>query len=158
MAIPTHNHDEVKTASWEEKAINYFQSKGVRWTPQRQLILAALESNRGHVSAEEIYQEVIRTFPRVNISTVYRTLELLSEMGLLVKVPNQLEDRDRFELVTEKLHHHLVCKNCGGELELDGAAIEELKESALKKYGFALELNHFVGYGLCKECLAEAAE
>ncbi len=147
-----------KLQSWEEKAINYFQSKGVRWTPQRQLILAALENNQGHVSAEKIYQEVIRQFPRVNISTVYRTLELLSEMGLLVKVPNQDDDRDRFEIVSETHHHHLVCRNCGQETELDNRVIDCLKEKTLQQYGFALEINHFMGYGLCNQCRLEAAD
>ncbi len=140
------------TKSWEEKVVAFFQSKGIRWTPQRQLILAALEHTTGHVSAEEIYQDVIKQFPGVNLSTVYRTLELLSEMGVLVKVFNHSEDRDRFELVGEILHHHLVCKSCGQVTEMEEEDIQLIKERSLERYGFALELNHFMGYGLCQEC------
>jgi Fe2+ or Zn2+ uptake regulation protein len=136
----------------EHDIVAFFEKKGVRWTPQRQLVLDTLHRSHGHVSAEEIHQDVIKQFPKVNLSTIYRTLELLCEMGVMVEVLHRRDDRKRFELVGEMPHYHLICEGCGGAIELDDTVIQRLKSETLDHYGFKLELNHFVGYGCCKHC------
>lgn len=137
----------------EHDIVTFFERKGVRWTPQRQLVLDTLQRSHGHISAEEIHHNVIRHFPKVNLSTVYRTLELLCEMGVMIEVVNRNDDRKRFELVGEIPHYHLVCQGCGGAIELEEAVVQRLKADALENYGFKLELNHFVGFGCCKHCV-----
>jgi Fur family ferric uptake transcriptional regulator len=88
----------------------------------------------------------------VNLSTIYRTLELLCEMGVMVEVVNRNDDRKRFELVGELPHYHLICQGCGGVMELEENVIQRLRSETLNNYGFKLELSHFVGYGCCKHC------
>jgi Fur family ferric uptake transcriptional regulator len=143
-------HDESKV--WEYDIVQFFEKKGVRWTPQRQLVLDALQRSEGHISAEEIHHQIIRQFPKVNLSTIYRTLEMLCEMGVMVEVVTRNDDRKRFELVGELPHHHLICRGCGVVMELEEIVIQRLKAETLERYGFKLELNHFVGYGCCKPC------
>lgn len=143
-----------ESRDWEQNIVKFFQSKGVRWTVQRQLILKALDHSEGHVSAEDIYQQVTRQFPGFNLSTVYRTLELLCEMGVMTKVPDQGDGRDRFELIGETPHHHLTCKNCAQVIAMDENLVQTLKDQVYRSYGFVLNLNHFMGYGLCRKCSA----
>ncbi len=142
--------DELK--HWQHDIVDFFERKGVRWTPQRQLVLDSLQRTHGHISAEQIHHDVIRQFPKVNLSTIYRTLEMLCEMGVMVEVVSRNDDRKRFELVGEVPHYHLVCEICGDNVELEPSVIERLKTDTLERYGFKLELNHFVGHGLCKHC------
>lgn len=132
--------------------ITFLESKGVRYTPQRQLVLDVLQRTQGHISAEEIHDQVREQFPKVNLSTVYRTLELLCDRGLMVEVINREDDRKRFEVVGEKPHHHLVCESCGETLEVEESVIRQLKAETLEHYGFKLALNHFIGYGYCSLC------
>ncbi len=146
-------HEESR--SREHDIVAFFEAKGVRWTPQRQLVLDTLQQSHGHVSAEEIHYQITRRFPKVNLSTIYRTLELLCEMGVMVEVVNRHDDRKRFELVGEIPHYHLLCENCGGPIEVEEGIIQQLKADAEERYGFKLEVNHFVGYGLCEHCKIE---
>lgn len=142
---PARNHNP-------EETIAFLESKGMRYTPQRQLVMDVLQRTQGHISAEEIHDQVREQFPKVNLSTVYRTLELLCDLGLMVEVINREDDRKRFEVVGEKPHHHLVCEDCGASVEVEETVIRQLKAEALKHYGFKLALNHFIGYGYCSGC------
>ena len=131
----------------------FFKIKGVRWTPQRQMVIDSFRDNSGHISAEEIHAQIKQIFPKVNLSTVYRTLELLCELGVAVEVATQGDDRRRYELVgADRRHHHLVCQHCQADIELDNAVVEEIINAVQLRYGFSLKLPHFVGYGLCEIC------
>ncbi len=130
-----------------------FEERGLRWTPQRQLVLAVLQGRGGHLSAEEIHAEISRTFPKVNITTVYRTLEVLCEAHVLVAIePAKPDTYRRFELVQSAPHYHLICTNCSAHIELEAPVIHDLQAYALLHYGFKLQLSHFVGTGLCQGC------
>lgn len=127
------------------------RQRGHRMTPQRQLILSALGSFEGHVSAEEIHQKVASQFPQVNISTVYRTLELLEELGLVTHT--HFDDGvTQYHLASAGIHQHLVCRGCGSEQELDLALLEPLARKLHEAYGFSADLAHFAIVGLCREC------
>jgi len=84
------------------------KEKGYRLTPQRVMVLDALHRVDRHISAEEIYSQVKNSYPYANISTVYRTLDLLKELGLITEI--DLDDgRVRYHLAEKGHHHHLVC-------------------------------------------------
>lgn len=130
-----------------------FEQRGIRWTPQRQLVLDTFQRRSGHISAEEVHSEISKVFPRVNLSTVYRTLELLCELGVAVEVvPNKGEDRRRYELVEGAEHYHLICEICGAEMELAPDVIKQLQAQIQERYNFQLKLPHFVGLGRCANC------
>ncbi len=83
--------------------------QGYRLTPQRLMVLSAIEKSDHHISAEEIYAQITARYPNVNISTVYRTLELLERLGLVTKT-DLGEGTVRYHSAEKGHHHHLVCR------------------------------------------------
>ena len=127
------------------------KQRGLRMTPQRQLILEAIAASEGHMSAEGLYQQVAPRFPDVNISTVYRTLEVLEELGLL-RHTHFHAGVARYHLATEREHQHLVCRRCGRETELDLDVLRPLGDALQRRYGFAADLTHTAIVGTCQTC------
>lgn len=124
---------------------------GLRMTPQRQLILSAIAGMRGHISADVVHQQVVRRFPSVNISTVYRTLERLQDLGLVTHT--HFDDGvAQYHLVSEGAHQHLVCRLCGLERELDLDVLEPLADQLRVAYDFEPDLAHFAIVGFCAAC------
>jgi Fur family ferric uptake transcriptional regulator len=125
--------------------------KGLRMTPQRLMIVAAVENSTNHISAEEIYSQVIEKYPNVNISTVYRTLDMLEEMRMVTKT--DLGDRRvRYHPADKGHHHHLVCRECGAIIDLDEKALAGIKETLLRDYNFIADLRHLGISGVCIKC------
>jgi len=124
--------------------------KGYRLTPQRRLILGIIHQADAHINAEEILSRLEGKMAGINKSTVYRTLDLLESLGLVVK--SQLGGSKVYHHAEEGHHHHLVCKKCGRQFHCDEAALIPLKQSLKEKLGFEADLSHHVVHGLCREC------
>ena len=102
------------------------QASGLRLTPQRLLIIETLQGTDEHISAEEICTHVRESYPYVNISTVYRTLDTLRELGLVTSA--DLGDGSvRYHWADKGRHHHLVCQRCGTMLDLDEDLTKDLE-------------------------------
>jgi Fur family transcriptional regulator, ferric uptake regulator len=127
------------------------RQRGLRMTPQRQLILEAISSSSGHMSAEGLYQRVAEKFPDVNISTVYRTLEVLEELGIL-RHTHFHEGVAQYHLASEGEHQHLLCRGCGADIELELEVLRPLGAELLRRYGFEADLAHTAIVGLCEAC------
>jgi len=125
--------------------------QGYRLTPQRMMILSAIESSDDHISAEEIYAQVAAKYPQVNISTVYRTLELLKHLGLVTET-DLGEGRVRYHPADKGHHHHLVCTECGAVIDLDESVLSPVKDVLLREYGFIADLRHLAIFGRCTKC------
>ena len=124
---------------------------GYRLTPQRMMILSAIENSDDHISAEEIYAQVVAKYPNVNISTVYRTLELLKRLGLVTET-DLGGGRVRYHPAAKGYHHHLVCRQCGAIIALDEALLSSLKSALLREYKFSADLRHLAIFGRCAKC------
>jgi Fur family ferric uptake transcriptional regulator len=133
------------------------KARGLRMTPQRQLILEAVAGLQGHITADRVHQAVVRQFPDVNITTVYRTLETLEGLGL-VSHTHFHDGVARYHRATEEPHQHLICRGCGRDIELDLALLEPLAEELFRRYGFKAELDHAAFVGLCRACQAGASQ
>ncbi len=120
-------------------------------TPQRLMILAAIENSDDHISAEEIYSQVVAKYPNVNISTVYRTLELLKRLGLVTET-DLGGGRVRYHPAEKGHHHHLVCRECGTVIDLDGLLLAPLKDALLREHRFIADLRHLAIVGRCVNC------
>src|SRR6266851_3194838 len=127
------------------------KQRGLRMTPQRRLILDAVASIHGHVSVEQVYQQVVSVFPDVNISTVYRTLEVLEELGV-VRHTHFHDGVAQFERTDEAQHHHMVCNRCGSDFELNLEVLEPLADELKRRYGFHADLAHSAIVGRCRAC------
>ena len=125
--------------------------QGYRLTPQRIMILSAIENSKDHISAEEIYRQVTAKYPHVNISTVYRTLELLKSLNLVTET-NLGEGRVRYHPADKGHHHHLVCRECGAIIDLDESVVASLKIALLREHKFSADLRHLAILGRCVNC------
>jgi len=125
--------------------------RGYRLTPQRMMVLAAIEGSADHISAEEIYAQVITKYPHVNISTVYRTLELLKRLGLVTET-DLGGGRVRYHPADKGHHHHLVCQECGAIIDLDEAVLYPLEDTLRREYKFEADLRHLAIFGRCSKC------
>ena len=131
--------------------ISRLSHKGYRMTPQRMMILEAVEAAENHISAEEIYTNVCKRYPHLNISTVYRTLELLKEQGLVTET-DMGDGRVRHHSIKKGHHHHLVCQKCGKIIDLAETTLSPLKDALSKEYGFNADLKHLAIFGCCSQC------
>ena len=127
------------------------QEKGYRLTPQRMLVIESLHNADSHISAEEIYEQFHARYPHSNISTVYRTLELLKKLNLVTETDFG-EGRVRYHVAEKSHHHHLVCRNCGKIIDLDESVLFPLKDILLRDYAFEADLRHLAISGECSDC------
>lgn len=123
--------------------------RGMRMTPQRQLVLDAL-LELGHATPERVCQQVQRSTPTVNITTIYRTLELLESLGIVRHT--HLGHGAPTYSVHEHRHVHLVCHDCGDVIEAPCEVMDELRGTLRARYGFALDASHLALSGVCRNC------
>jgi Fur family transcriptional regulator, ferric uptake regulator len=127
------------------------RSLGLRATPQRVLVLAALGDAHGHLRADEIMRWVAERYPTVNLATIYRTLDTLLAAGLVTQT-DLGAGAASFELTGETRHHHLVCERCGAVTEMDDALVASLRERLLCDAGFRVSTTHLALFGICRAC------
>lgn len=127
------------------------QAKGYRLTPQRIMVVDALHGAQEHISAEEIFELIRKKYPYANISTVYRTLELLKELGLAAEISIG-DGITRYHARENSGHHHLVCTKCGGIISLPENELAPLREILEKNHKFKADINHLAIFGLCSSC------
>jgi Fur family ferric uptake transcriptional regulator len=127
------------------------QENGYRLTSPRMLVIEALHNAEGHISAKEIYEQLHSRYPYSNISTVYRTLELLKKFDLVTETDFG-DGCVRYHVAEKGHHHHLVCNTCGKIIDLDESALYPLREVLSRDYGFEANLRHLAISGECSEC------
>jgi len=126
------------------------RARGYRLTPQRQLVLEAV-AEIGHATPEEIAAAVRRTASGCNISTVYRTLELLEELGL-VRHTHLGHGAPTYSMAGTEDHVHLVCRDCEGVEEVPAEVVAEVVSRMSDERGFTVDVGHFTLFGRCREC------
>ena len=135
----------------KQSIANTLVKKGHRVTPQRMMILEAIEASAQHISAEQIHSHVHVRYPYMDISTVYRTLQLLKELELVTEI-NLGDGRFLYHPAGKSNHHHLRCSKCGKIQDIDEHVVLVLKEELRDHYGFDAELKHLAISGVCKHC------
>jgi len=137
-----------------------FKECGLKWTQTREAVIDILSSKGGHLSAEEIFLEVKKTLPGIGLATVYRTLELLTELGI-VREFDFKDGRARYEFIAGKEgfeHYHLVCRICGKiidyeiDLEKQNDPLKDLKNTLTEKFNFLIERSDIQFFGICERC------
>ena len=134
------------TEDWERR----LREQGFRITPQRQLVLEAVEHLR-HGTPEEILVEVQRTASGVNLSTIYRTLEVLEEVGLVTHA-HIGHGPPTYHAVDEHVHIHLVCDRCGAVQSVPAGVATDFVGDLEEQYGFRTDISHVSVHGRCAEC------
>jgi len=115
------------------------------------MVVKAVEEADSHISAEEIYLQIRARYPHMNISTVYRTLELLSGLGLVTET-DMGDGRVRYHSIGKGHHHHLVCQKCGEIIDVEESMLSQLWGEIGQRYGFKVNMKHLAFFGLCAKC------
>jgi Fur family ferric uptake transcriptional regulator len=130
--------------------IDVLRERGLRMTPQRRAIVAEIMRTQGHISPTALARTVQGEMPGVNASTIYRTLSLLEEVGVLAHA--HLESGAEYHRTEESGHVHLTCSECGAEDDLSMGEAEALVRLIERHHGFHPDLTHFAIGGLCADC------
>ena len=125
---------------------------GRRMTGQRQLLLALIEEHGGHLDAHELFRLASERNPRLSLSTVYRTMNLLRDLGLVDEV-HLGEDHHHYELKPKAQHCHLICVSCGTVVEIGCDLVEQLKATVARQHDFEVTEARVELVGLCARCL-----
>ena len=141
-----HTHDH-EGSDWREE----LRSRGLRLTPQRELILTAVQA-LGHATPDQVHAHVRQSSSAVNLSTVYRTLEVLEELELIRHA--HLSDRSpTYHSVRGHEHFHLVCRNCKRVTSVETNELDALRATLGAEHGFEIDAGHLTVFGTCRgEC------
>ena len=131
------------------------RARGLRWTPQRRILVEVLASTDGHVTGAELVERCRAVDPDTIPSTVYRTLDVLEELGVL-KHSHGADGREEFHVLPAREHAHLYCRSCGGawELAADDPAVAATTGAFDAGRGFEVDVSHLSMSGLCADCRA----
>lgn len=142
-----HRIDQIK---------KQLHSHSYKLTPQREAtVRVLLEREEDHLSAEDVYLLVKEKSPEIGLATVYRTLELLSELKIVDKI-NFGDGVSRYDLRKEgakHFHHHLVCIECGSVEEIENDLLEDVERIVQTDWGFEVKDHRLTFHGICKQCL-----
>ena len=127
------------------------RSRGLRWTPQRRALVEVLARTNGHVTTTELIERCREMDPATIPSTVYRTMDVLEEVGL-VRHGHGADGREEFHVLPEAEHGHLHCHGCGGTWEIDAQEGREIVRSLERGRGFTVDLSHITIVGRCAAC------
>lgn len=149
---PGSGHPEPPRGAWATVP-DRLRARGLRWTPQRRVLVDVLSRTDGHVTGAELVERCREVDPGTIPSTVYRTLDVLEELGVLSH-SHAADGREEFHVLPEAEHGHLICQACGGQAELspadpDVAAVLTAFHDAR---GFAVDVGHLTVTGRCASC------
>lgn len=130
--------------------ITKLRSQRISVTPQRVAVLSVLESRRDHPTAEQIYQAVREQMPAISFNTVYKTLEVFCQKGMIFKV-NPLHEVARYDIETEN-HAHLICRDCHFIVDLHDEVMPTPSIPLEAQAGFRIERHSLIFWGVCPQC------
>jgi Fur family ferric uptake transcriptional regulator len=140
----------MSAAGWDSVQ-DRLRARGLRWTPQRQMLVEVLSAADGHVTGSEIVERCRSLDPATTPSTVYRTLDVLEELGL-VRHGHGPDGREEFHMLPESEHGHLYCQVCGGTWNLNAREAAGIMRSLAQRRAFLVDLSHVTIVGRCADC------
>ena len=132
------------------------RDRGLRWTPQRRAVVEVLARSDGHITGAELIERCRAIDAATIPSTVYRTLDVLEELGL-VQHGHGADGREEFHVGPDAMHGHLHCATCGGRWEIRAGSGQAIIEALRASDGFEVDLSHVTVVGTCRDCAAKAA-
>ncbi|MEE9261531.1 MAG: Fur family transcriptional regulator [Dehalococcoidia bacterium] len=132
------------------KVLDKLKESEYRLTPQRVMVISAMAEHPGHIGVDDIFREVHRLYPYIDVATVYHTLQLLKRLHLVTEL--DVGGFARYELVEADRHHHMVCSECGNAFDFSPRYLETFRKTLTKEFGFQPDLEHFDIGGLCSDC------
>ncbi|MGD0167292.1 MAG: Fur family transcriptional regulator [Gaiellaceae bacterium] len=149
----THRSPALAAAGVEE-AVAALRERGLRVSAARRLVLEALYSAEGPLSAERVAEGLEGRLPRSDLASVYRNLETLEEVGLVRHV--HLGHGPGLYALAVPEHEYLVCESCHAVRSVAKEELDDIRAQVLDRFGFEARFTHFPLVGLCPDCLAES--
>ena len=137
-------------AIWESVR-DRLRARGLRWTPQRRALVAVLSHTRGHVTGADLVGRCREQDPTTIASTVYRTLDVLEELGIVCHGHGP-DGREEYHVLPDAEHGHLHCRGCGAAWEITGDEGTSIVANLEASRGFAVDLSHVTIVGRCRAC------
>ncbi len=134
-----------------DELIAKLRARGNRITPQRIAILQVLVTCEGHLSVEEIYEQVREDFPTTSLSTIYKTITLLKEMDEVLELGFS-DTGSRYEARNPEPHPHLICVHCREIVDLDVDALSDLPVHVARQTGYEIVSHRLDLFGICPDC------
>ena len=139
------------TAAGWESVQDRLRARGLRWTPQRRTLVEVLSAADGHVTGSEIVERCRALDPATTPSTVYRTLDVLEDLGL-VRHGHGPDGREEFHMLPDAEHGHLYCQVCRGTWNLNAREAAGIMRSLARRRAFVVDLSHVTIVGRCADC------
>jgi len=136
----------------KKRIINKITQAGLKNTKYRVNIISLLEKASTLLSAQDIHELLIKNKIKVNLSTVYRTLDKLTENDIINKVELEQEKQSLYEYNREEHHHFIICKNCNKIETIYNCPLHDYEQQVMKESGFQITGHKIEFYGYCKEC------
>ena len=131
--------------------INKLKERDFRITPQRLAVLRILAESEGHPSVEDIFRQVKPIFPTTSLATIYKTVNLLKNIGEVVELDFS-EESNRYDGNRPYPHPHLICTKCKTVVDPDMVTISDLSEELAKKTGYEIVTHRLDFFGICPRC------
>jgi len=153
LVMSTPSSSPAPEVTWDEVR-ERLHERGLRWTPQRRLLVDVLAQTDGHITGAELVERCREQDPETTPSTVYRTLDVLEDIGL-IRHAHGLDGREEFHIRPAREHGHLHCTVCHRAWEIEAEDVRGLTRDFEKKRGFRVDLGHLSVVGVCRECRDE---
>lgn len=149
-ANPGIAHETSADVAWDTVR-DSLRARGLRWTPQRRVLIDVLTRSDGHVTGAELVERCREADPATVPSTVYRTLDVLEELGI-VRHAHGVDGREEFHVLPAADHGHLHCLECRQSWEIDEGEARALVAAMRADRGFTVNLSHLSVAGVCRRC------
>lgn len=136
------------------KYLERLHDRGYRITRQRQVVLDAICQAERHATIAEIYYRAKLFDESIDRSTIYRAINLFAHLGLVNAAETENGERT-FEIVQLEHHHHLFCKRCGADIEIENEMVEDFYKELQSVYKYQVAMDHLIVFGVCASCAAE---
>ena len=148
--MPPETHLHAPEVTWDEVR-GRLHERGLRWTPQRRLLVDVLSGTDGHITGAELVERCREQDPEVTPSTVYRTLDVLEDIGL-IRHEHGLDGREEFHVRPAREHGHMHCSVCHRVWEIEADDVAGLVTDFERTRGFRVDLGHLSVVGICRDC------
>ena len=157
ILFPRHARRPEQFRHWLSTILQTFQEhlgrRGLKLTRQREEILRCFMAAERHLGIKELYRALKKQDPSIGRATIFRTLKLLQECGLVAEVGSS-NGRSKFELKADRPHHdHMICVECGRIIEFQSPTMERFQDEAIRRHGFAALWHRHEIFGRCRDCL-----
>ena len=156
MVNENNYHLPIEMKLTRNKIASILRQHGFKLTPQRRAVLSVIALSREHFTPADIYRRLHQEYSGIGLVTVYRTLRILAELGLICEVHAGGSRQSYIMRRPSEHHHHLICSHCGTVVDFASCDLAELEQKLAQKTGFEIERHLLEFLGCCRNCRGKA--